>query len=42
MASARMVAKFVDINTYLKTTATLNFNSTMDDVGEFCNSARNW
>ncbi len=32
-----MVAKFVDINTYLKTTAALNFNSRMDVVGEFCN-----
>jgi hypothetical protein len=42
MASARMVAKFVDIDTYLKTTAALNFNSGMDVVGEFCNSARNW
>jgi hypothetical protein len=37
MASARMVAKFVDIDTYLKTTAALNFNSSMDVVGEFCN-----
>lgn len=37
MASARMVAKFVDIDTDLKTTAALNFNSRMDVVGEFCN-----
>jgi hypothetical protein len=41
MASARMVAKFLDIDIYLKTTAALSFNSRMDVVGEFCSSARN-